>query len=64
VFLIVHGDSDCDVPSQQSQILYDALQAAGASVTFTLVPGAGHDADLVVSQAPIALDLLESIFGR
>jgi dipeptidyl aminopeptidase/acylaminoacyl peptidase len=43
-FLIQHGTADCNVPPQQGQLLYDALEPAiGAdSVTFTLLEGAGH----------------------
>ena len=63
-FLIAHGDSDCEVPYQQSQILHEALQAAKARGTFTLVPGGGHDEAMFVSQTPAALDMLKSVFGR
>jgi acetyl esterase/lipase len=43
-FLIQHGTADCNVPPQQSQLLYDALEPAiGASnATLTLIEGAGH----------------------
>jgi len=41
-FLIMHGDRDNLVPYQQSELLRDALQAAGVPVQFKLVPGAGH----------------------
>lgn len=64
VFLIAHGDSDCEVPNQQSQILHEALQAAGARATFNLVRGAGHDEGIFASQRPIALEMLKSVFGR
>jgi acetyl esterase/lipase len=64
VFLIAHGDSDCEVPYQQSQILHEALQAAGATVTFNLVPGVGHDDGILASQKSIALDMLQSVFGK
>ncbi len=64
VFLIAHGDSDCLVPNQQSQILQDALQAAGATSTFNLVAGAGHgDQAITTSQTPIALEMLKTVFG-
>ena len=65
VFLIAHGDSDCLVPNQQSQILHEALQAAGATSTFNLVQGAGHgDQAITTSQTPIALEMLKSVFGK
>jgi acetyl esterase/lipase len=41
-FLIMHGDQDRLVPFQQSQMLNDALKAAGVSTTLVLVQGAGH----------------------
>ena len=43
-FLIQHGTADCNVPPQQSQLLYDALAPViGAeNVTLTLLEGAGH----------------------
>jgi acetyl esterase/lipase len=64
VFLIAHGDSDCLVPNQQSQILHEALQAAGATSTFNLVQGAGHgDQAITTSQTPVALAMLASVFG-
>jgi acetyl esterase/lipase len=41
-FSIAHGDADCNVPYQQSQILADALTAAGADADLTILPGASH----------------------
>ena len=41
-FLIIHGDRDKLVPYQQSVLLKDALEKAGASVTFYKVEGGGH----------------------
>ena len=65
VFLIAHGDSDCEVPNQQSQILQDALQTAGPTSAFNLVHGAGHgDPAISSSQTPIALEMLKSVFGK
>lgn len=65
VFSIAAGDSDCQVPNQQSQILHEALQAAGATSTFTLVPGATHgDPAITSSQTPVALAMLASVFGK
>jgi acetyl esterase/lipase len=64
VFLIAHGDSDCEVPIQQSQILHEALLAAGATATFNLVRGVGHDEAILASQTPIALEMLKSVFGK
>ena len=64
-FSIAHGDSDCLVPNQQSAILQDALQAAGATSTFTLVEGASHgDQAITSAQTPVALEMLASVFGK
>ena len=41
-FLIVHGTLDRLVPFNQSELLVDALKAAGASVKFHPVEGGGH----------------------
>jgi acetyl esterase/lipase len=41
-FSIAHGDADCNVPFQQSEILAEALQAAGAEPELTILPGASH----------------------
>lgn len=41
-FLIVHGDQDPLIPYQPSVLLVNALQAAGADVTFYTVAGVGH----------------------
>ena len=41
-FLIMHGDHDRDVPFNQSELLYAALNKAGVDVTFVPMKGAGH----------------------
>ena len=43
-FLIMHGTEDCTVPSQQSQLLYNALLPAIGEdkVTLVFLHGAGH----------------------
>jgi dipeptidyl aminopeptidase/acylaminoacyl peptidase len=41
-FLLVHGESDTDVPLAQSRRMHDALAAAGAPVTLQVVPGRPH----------------------
>ncbi len=41
-FLIMHGDKDTVVNLIQSQILYDALIAAGVPAEFVVVHGGGH----------------------
>ena len=44
-FLIVHGDRDPIVPLHQSELLADALRAAGVPVRLITVAGAGHGFD-------------------
>lgn len=41
-FLVQKGDKDCTVPVANTQMLADALQAAGNDVRFDLLAGAGH----------------------
>ena len=41
-FLIIHGDKDSLLPLAQSEMLAEALQKAGAEVTFKIVKGGGH----------------------
>jgi acetyl esterase/lipase len=41
-FLIIHGDEDFIVPLQQSQLLLDALQAAGVESELVIVEGGSH----------------------
>lgn len=43
-FLINHGDEDPLVPHHQSELLFNALQAAGVPVRFNTVKGGGHGA--------------------
>ena len=42
--LIVHGDEDPAVPHHQSELLFEALKAAGVPVRFNTVKGGGHGA--------------------
>lgn len=41
-FLIIHGTEDRVVPLEQSQVLQDALSAAGVSTELIAIEGAGH----------------------
>ncbi len=41
-FLIIHGQNDDLVPPRQSQLLCEALKAAGVEVQLMIVPQAGH----------------------
>jgi dipeptidyl aminopeptidase/acylaminoacyl peptidase len=40
--LLVHGDMDTRVPTDQSVLMKAALDAAGRTATLFLVPGAQH----------------------
>ncbi len=56
-FLIVHGTRDCTVPHGQSQLLYDALKAAGVDATLKLLPNADHgSADFFFPDTTAAVD--------
>lgn len=41
-FLLQKGDRDCMVPVGQSQLLHDALKAAGVAAELEIIEGAGH----------------------
>ena len=58
-FLIVHGDKDRLIPISQSQLLYDALKAAGVQVKFHTVKGAGHGFD-----SPQVDRMVDDVFDR
>jgi acetyl esterase/lipase len=45
---VFHGTFDPLLPPGQSEALYEALKAAGSSVSFTLVDGAGHSVDDII----------------
>lgn len=61
-FLLVHGTADSMVPTEQSLLLRDALEAVGAHVELQLVPGAEHmwrgldDFEIVLAPALRFLD--------
>lgn len=44
-FFIMHGDKDRRVPIVQSEMMYDALNAAGVRADFLVLEGAGHGDD-------------------
>jgi acetyl esterase/lipase len=61
-FLIQHGDADPLVPMEQSEILLEALQAAGARVEMDVLRGAGHGGPAF--QAPENLMRVKAFFDR
>ena len=63
-FSLAHGDADCNVPAGQSQQLKDALDAAGATSTLTILPGAGHaDPAFDQTQTEPTIAFLQQTFG-
>jgi len=60
-FLILHGTADALVPQVQSDLLYDALTAAGAEADYYAVEGAGHGDAMFYQDAvkAIILDFLD-----
>ncbi len=64
-FQIAHGDADCNVPFQQSEILAEAIQDAGGEATLTILPGATHaDPQFDATQVEPAVAFLDEAFGR
>lgn len=47
-FLIIHGDADPLVPHCESEMLYNALQKAGVSSQFVLVPNGQHGPGVLI----------------
>jgi len=56
-FFIQHGTADCNVPTAQSQLLYDALvEATGEeNNTFIMIEGAGHGGEQFAAEDNFAL---------
>ncbi len=56
-FFIQHGTADCNVPTAQSQLLYDALvEATGEeNNTFIIIEGAGHGGEQFSAEDNFAL---------
>jgi acetyl esterase/lipase len=63
-FSIAHGDAGCNVPWHQSQVLADALDDAGGTVDYTVLPGAGHaDAQFDATRLAPTITWLQAVFG-
>jgi acetyl esterase/lipase len=63
-FSIAHGDADCNVPYQQSEILAEALTAGGHTVELTILTGASHaDARFDSELMAPTIDWLTSVLG-
>jgi acetyl esterase/lipase len=64
-FSIAHGDADCNVAYQQSQILADALADAGADYELTILPGASHaDAQFDSTLLTPTIAWLDTVLNR
>ena len=63
--LLVHGDADTRVPTEQSLLMRDALLRSGRTVQLVLVPGAVHGftADQDPTSRSALLSFLASAFG-
>ena len=65
LFIIAHGNDDCNVPWAQSQELKDALAKVGNSANLTVIPGYSHgDGRFETTQTAPDLTLLAALFGR
>lgn len=65
LFIIAHGNNDCNVPWAQSQELKDALAKVGNSANLTIIPGYSHgDSRFETTQTTPDLTLLAALFGR
>jgi acetyl esterase/lipase len=65
LFVIAHGNDDCNVPWGQSQELKDALAKAGNTANLTIIPGYSHgDSRFETTQTAPDLTLLAALFGR
>lgn len=60
--LLVHGDLDRRVPTEQSLLLHDALAALGKPTTLLLVPGALHA--FTAEQEAVARPVVDAFLAR
>jgi dipeptidyl aminopeptidase/acylaminoacyl peptidase len=63
--LLIHGDADTRVPTQQSLLMRDALEKAGRLVQLVLVPGAAHGFPILQNPASrqVVIDFLARTIG-
>ncbi len=60
--LLVHGDQDTRVPTEQSLLMHDALAALGRQTSLLLVPGAQHG--FTVEQEAVARPVVDEFLTR
>jgi len=63
-FLLIHGDQDDIVPIGQSELLSQALHAAGNRVTFVPIAGAGHNFGADEASWAAAQSLILTFFAQ
>ena len=67
-FYIVHGDQDRVVPISQSELLKEALEKAGVTTQYRVVPGAGHghfrDPEVAESVAEFFVETLNKVYTK
>jgi dipeptidyl aminopeptidase/acylaminoacyl peptidase len=62
--LLLHGDSDVDVPIAQSEAFESSLRRAGVPVRLAVVPGATHASIYSAEVAtPIVIEWIEDRSG-
>jgi dipeptidyl aminopeptidase/acylaminoacyl peptidase len=59
--LLVHGDADTRVPFEQSQLMAEALRAAGREVELLVVAGADHG--LTAAETAIVQPVVDAFLG-
>lgn len=50
--LLIHGDADTTVPFEQSELMEQAAQKAGATVKWLRIPGGGHGSNFQGARNP------------
>ena len=60
--LLVHGDQDTRVPTEQSLLMHDALAALGRQTSLLLVPGAQHG--FTAEQEAVARPVVDEFLTR
>ena len=60
--LLVHGDRDTRVPTEQSLLMHDALAALGRQTSLLLVPGAEHG--FTTEQEAVARPVVDEFLAR
>ena len=62
--LLVHGDNDQLIPLQQSQLLAAKLHEAGIASDFIVMPGGGHDGELIKAHTTQAMKWFDRFLAK